>query len=70
MIQQHGFLSEEELVEAFADDCTPEEASIALNLFRDLEQVTDLFAPVLIEVEPGVFVRMPRQADNIKWVSH
>jgi hypothetical protein len=63
---RYGVLNEEELVAAFGDDCSPEEGALALNLLRDLEGVTDLFAGKLVEVELGVYCASAQTASEYK----
>lgn len=54
--QKSGILSEDEAVTILSDDCTSEQAALAVEFLQDIEcPDRDLFARCLIEAEPGVF---------------
>jgi hypothetical protein len=65
-----GVQSEDDLFQAFSDDCSPDEAANALGLFCDLirgsGRIIDLFAREFIEVEPGVYCGSAQTADRYK----
>jgi len=51
-----GVLSEDEAAAAFADDCSAEEAALAVTFLQDLDAPgQSLFPRYLIEAEPGVY---------------
>lgn len=66
MTSEEGVLSEEEIVEAFADDCSLTEASAALGLMRDLHGQSDMFGHEFAEVEPSVYAASAESAGQYK----
>lgn len=51
--ESFSVLSEDEIANAFADDCSSEEATLGLSLLRDVN--VGLFTSQLVEAEPGVY---------------
>lgn len=51
-----GVLNEDEAVSAFADDCSLEQAGLALSFLQDLDALDEgFFGQHLVEAEPGVY---------------
>lgn len=51
-----GALTRDEAISCIADDCSQEQAAVALSLFNDIEcSRGDILARCLLEVEPGVY---------------
>ena len=51
-----GILTRDEAISCIADDCSEEQATIALELFNDIEcPAGDILRLHLLEVEPGVY---------------
>jgi len=51
-----GVLTKDEVIACIADDCSQEQAALALSLFNDIEcPAGDILARRLLEVEPGIY---------------